>query len=283
MKPGEVSVFQMLNGVPNPEPDEKERAKQGLVLYPKTQVMTSFRIYDKDKQSEGSDQKGEYVDMVLAEGWMGDNPSRQRCFVPGNENGLSGSRFQGKFQCVGGIVREEELFEMLWLSPQRKGTPCPDSSVEQIFEMVDLKADSKSSTNKFNTLKKVIDILDKITEEDARRVMRALNQPDYQDKEVLIPKVREFGKNNVDLFLQTYESKDSAVKADIRNALDAGVLSHDLATGEVKLGGMKIADFKTQSTATFVDEFTRWIDTATNGKDVHANIKNQLEAKSETK
>lgn len=277
LKPNEVVVFQMLNGVPNPEPDERERSKDPI-LYGKIQIQTNFRVYDKYQKDDNGEMVGGYVDVGCVDAWLGDNPVKFRTFVPGVSTGVM-SRFQGKFQLMGGVQKDEELYEILYLSPQREGSPCKDEGVEVLFKILDLKADTKNSTTKFNTLKKVIDILDAITEDDARQVMRALNQPEYQDKEVLLAKVRDFGKSNVDQFLQVYESKDRGIKADIREALNSGVLSHDIATGEVKLGGIKIADFKTQSTSTFVDEFTRWIEVATNGKDVHENLKAQNKSK----
>lgn len=274
LKPNEIVVFQMLNGVPNPEPDDKERAKQGEVLYPKVQIMTQFRIFDKFKN--------EYVDIVLADGWIGEVPSRARCFVPGNENGLQGSRFQGKFQVMGGVVRDEELFEVLFLSPQRKGTPCPDPSVEQIFELVDVKAGNTEKVGKFEQLKKVIDITAKMKPVDARRIMRALNQPEYQDDATLLAMVKDFATKNVDTFLKTYDNKDTYTMSELKDAIASKVLEHDFATGNVKLLGTVVTTLKVSSPELFPEAFVRWINTAENGKDVWNNIKNQM-AKEETK
>lgn len=276
LKPNEVVVFQMLNGIPNPEPDEKERSKQGVFLYPKVQIMTQFRVFDKYK-GEG----GEYVDIVLADSWSGENPGRVRCFVPGNENGLQGSRFQGKFQCMGGVVRDEELYEVLYLSPQRKGTPCPDPSVEQIFELVDLKSGNQTKTTKFDQLTKVIEITKNIKASDARKVMKALNLPDYQDETTLMANLKDFATKNVDAFLQTYENKDSYLIADIMDAISAGVISHDLPTGNVSIEGAVITSIKVSSADVFPKAFAEWVNTAKNGKDVLANIKAQME-KSQT-
>lgn len=268
LKPNEVVVFQMLNGVPNPEPDEKERKRQGEIIYPKVQVLTNFRIYDE--------YKGEYVDMVLADGWIGDNPAKHRTFVPGNEKGRSASRFQGKFQVTGGVVRDEELYEILWLSPQRKGTPCPDESVEQIFEILDLKAGNQNKLNKFDQLSKVIEITKSLKPAEARRIMRALNQPEYQDDATLLAMVKDFATKNVDVFLQTYENKDTYLKSDIIEAVNSKVIEHDLPTGDVKLSGTVICNIKVSTPDAFADAFVRWVNTSENGKDVLANIKAQM-------
>jgi hypothetical protein len=271
LKPKEVVAFQMLNGTPNPEPDDRERRKQGEILYPKVQLMTQFRIFDTHK--------GEYVDIVLADGWTGDTPSRTRCFVPGNENGLGGSRFQGKFQCMGGIVNEEELYEVLYISPQRKGTPCPDPSVEQIFEIIDLKAGNETKITKFDRLTKVIEITKKLTPKEARKIMRSLNQPDYQDDSTLLAMTKDFATRNVDTFLSTYENKDSYLKSDVMEAIAAKVIEHDLPTGDIKLSGTVIANIKVSNPDAFPESFVKWLNTSENGKDVLANIKAHMAKK----
>ncbi len=274
-KPGQAVVVQMLNGVPNPEPDEKERSKQGAVLYPKVQIMTQFRIYDKSKD--------EHVDMVLADGWIGDVPSRTRCFVPGNENGLNGSFFQGKFQVKGGSVRDEELWEILYLSPQRKGTPCPDPTVEQIFEFVDSNTESKAIVSKYDILKKALDLVKDITSQKAQEIMTSLNQPTYQDEQVLMAKIKEFASNKPSDFIAAYNSKEAPIKLIIKKAYDAGELTYDLPTGEIKMGKVSILTLKAESIDAFVDGFTSWISTAANGQDVLASIKSRIEKTAEVK
>jgi hypothetical protein len=281
LKPEETVVFRMLNGVPNPEPDEKERSKSP-VLYPKVQVITNFRIFDKYQKDDDGNEVGGYVDVVCADGWVGDAPTKVRTFVPGNEKGKSASLFQGKFQLRGGVVKDEELFEILWLSPQRKGTPCPDPSVEQIFEMVDLKADNSNKVNKFEKLSKVIEITKSITPANARMVMRALGQPEYQDDVTLLAMTKDFATKNVDAFLSTHEDKDTSTKADLREAVNTGTISHNFASGDVTLLGTVVANVKISNPDQFIDSFTRWVNTSKNGKDVLNNIKTQM-AKEEVK
>lgn len=274
LKPGETKVFQLTNGVPNPEPDEKERIKQGAILYPKVQLMTQFRIFDKFKGNGG-----EYVDMALADSWAGDNPSKVRCFVPGNENGLQGSRFQGKFQVTGGVVREEELFEIMFLSPQRKDSPCPDPSIEQIFELVDITAGNQAKMTKFEKLERVVEITKSITPADARRVMKSLNQPDYQDDATLLAQTKDYATRNVEAFLNTFDSKESHIKEAVVDAIAAGVLAHDIPTGDISVGGAIVANIKVSTADVFPDAFVKWLESAENGKDVLANIQAQMKKK----
>lgn len=279
LQPNQSVVFQMLNGVPNPEPDEQERSKDP-VLYPKVQLFTQFRIFDEYQKDDNGNEVGGYVDVGCVDAWAGDNPARFRSFVAGVVQGAqTPSRFQGKFELKGGNVRDEELYEIFYLSPQREGSLCPDSSVEVIFKIVDTKADTKLSLNKYDRLKKSLDLAENITEEKAAQIMAALNQPVYQDKGVLLSKVKDLSRTNPDVFIETYESNETPIRSVIKEALDAGVIAHDFATGEVKIGGVKLIDFKTSSVADFVPEFAKWISTAENGSEVLKNIQNRITKK----
>lgn len=269
LKPNEAVTFQMLNGSPNNDPDLAERQKDP-VLYGKVQVLTQFRIYDEAAKG--------YVDIGCVDAWDGDKPVRFRTFVPGAGHY---SRFQGKFELRGGNVRDEELFEILWLSPERQGSPCADSSVEIMFKILDQKAETTASVTKFDRLKKTIEIVDTITPAKAREVFAALNQPSYTDDEVVLAKIKDFAKSNVDTFLNTYESPDTEIKATVKNAFDAGVISHDPATGEVRLGKTVLTNLKVDNLENFTGVFTDWVKTAENGKDVLANLKKQLSKNTE--
>lgn len=277
LKPKEVVTFQMLNGTPNPEPDEKERSKSP-VLYGKIQVQTNFRIYDEHLTDEDGKEVGGYVDVGCVDSWVGDRPDKFRLLVPGMGEY---TQFQGKFSLMGGNIKDEELYEILWLSPERQGSPCQDSSVATLFKMIDLKSESKSTFDKVGRLRKSLEIANNISEADARKVMAALNQPNYQDKEVLMAKIGELARDKYDLFIQTYESPETSLKAEMKEALDAGIISHDLRTGKVSIGDVLLTTLKIDNSTSFVTEFTKWINGAENGKDVLGNIRKQLAGKKE--
>lgn len=273
LKPQQTVTFQMLNGVPNPDPDEKERQKDPM-LYGKVQVRTNFRIYDKHIKDADGKEVGGYVDVGCVDQWNGDTPDKFRFFVPGMGEY---SRFGGKFSLTGGNVRDEELYEVLWLSPEREGSPCKDESVQPLFKILDVKGDSTASINKVDRLRKALKLSETISDKDARRVMAALNQPNYQDKEVLMAKIGELARDNYDLFLQTYDDPNSKVKAAIKTAFDSGLLKHDIASGSVTMGAVKLTDLKIEGTQSLVNEFTNFVNTAANGKDILENIEKQLE------
>lgn len=272
LKPGERVSFQMLNGVPNPEPDPKERAKQGEVLYGKVQIMTNFRIFDEGANG--------YVDVGCVDQWDGDKPVRFRRLIPGITGvHLHNLAFGGRFDLSGDKGSDVELFEVLFLSPEREGSPCRDNAYPVKFKIVDEKASARSTINRVDRLKKVLDILETMPEEEAREIMSALNQPKPQDKEVLMANLKNYAINNVEQFLNTYESKDTPLKATIKKAMDSGVLSYNLKTGDVSVGGAVVAMIKSANADGFIDAFLNWVNTAENGKDVLNNIKNQMTKK----
>lgn len=274
LKPGEVVTFQMLNGIANPDPDEKEKAKEP-VLYGKKQIRTNFRIYDEGLRDDASKEVvGGYVDVGCVDIWNGDKPDRFRMFVPGMGQH---SRFPGKFSLIGGRQQDEELFEILWLSPEREGSLFKDASIAPLYRILDLKADSKAAVTKFDILKKALDFASKLDEHKARAIMAALNQPTYQDKEVLMAKVGDLARTKPEIFIQTYESPDTETKLILREALDKGVIDHDLSTDNVNMGGVVLSKMKVESSESFLHEFTRWLSSAENGKDVLNNIKKQLD------
>jgi len=286
LKIGQSVVFKMLNGVPNTDPDEKERSKDP-VLYPKVQLLTKFRIYDKYQKNDKGEEVGGFTEVGCVDSWNGDQPIAFRCFVtgsnPSNPKAAMPSRFQGKFELRGGNIREEELYEILWLSPQRKGSPCPDESVEVLFEILDSKSDAKASVTKVSILRKALEISNKIGEDKAREVMAALNQPNYQDKDILLAKVQELASSKPDLFIEVYESKQTPLKAIVKNALDANVLEHDFATGAIKIGGVQVHQIKSLMGEDLISEIVNWLETAENGKDVLENIKNKMGKTKEAK
>lgn len=281
LKPGQSVVIQMMNGVPNPEPDEKERSKDPI-LYPKVQLLTKYRIYDDGQKDEGGNIVGGYVDVGLVDSWKGDEPIAFRCFVtgsnPSSAKATMPSRFQGKFELRGGNVREEELYEILFLSPQRKGTPCPDDNVEQVFKFVDHKAEATQSVTRFNILEKAIKYCKEITAEKANQVMLAMRQPTFQDEAVLMAKVKDIARDKPEDFIKAYESADTPTISLIREALAANVLSYDLATGKVNMGAVEIATVKAGNYEEFPETFAAWMKTSDGGNELQTNISSQVKA-----
>lgn len=280
LKPGETILFQMLNGVPNPEPDEKERSKSP-VLYGKRQLQTSFRIFDPFIKNESGEEVGGYVDCGCVDQWNKDEPVTFRHFVPGLGEF---SQFQGKFALSANNIRDVELYEILWISNEREGNPYRDKSVEPSFKIVDLKADSKASITRVSILKQALKIADelKTNPKKAKEVMASLNKS-YQDPVVMEAELGNLASSFPEVLIKAYEGKDTQLKATVQFAMDAGILKHNTVTGAVSVGGVQIHTLKVNTADSFIVEMAKWLDTAENGKDVLNNIKSQMKEESVTK
>lgn len=271
LKTGERVLFRLLNGVPNTEPDEKEKAKQGAVLYGKRQLITHFNIYDKHLKDDSGNVVGGFVEVGCVDVWIRDMPEKYRTFIPG----LGGaSFFQGKFELVGGKVSDEELYEILYLSPERKGTPCPDDSIEQIFEIVNAKAEGQKTLGRVDSLYEVLGIVKTASHEEMAEYMAAINQPTYQDTETLRAKVSGLAKDEPEQFLKQWKASDRKQRATIKEAFDAGIVTYD--NGNFKIGKAVVAKMKVDDLAMVSEVFSQWISSETNGNDVLKNIENQL-------
>lgn len=272
LKPGETVLFQMLNGMPNPDPDEKERAKSPM-LFGKRQVQTNFRIYDPYQQDSKGQEIGGYVDCGVVEQWLNDEPFRFRTFVPGQGEY---AQFQGKFQLNAGNIKDEELYEALWLSNEREENPHRDKSVQPLFKIINTKTESKATVTNIDRLLKAIGLAKELGVEELSAVMASLNQATPQDIEVLRPQALKFAKDNVNEFLAAYDSPDKETNLTIRMAIEAAVLTHDIVTGDVKTGNVILTNIRVSTLNEFVPRFTEWVKASANGKDVLANLKNQV-------
>ena len=94
-------------------------------------------------------------------------------------------------------------------------------------------------------------------------------------------KIGDFARTEPELFIDVYENQETPRKAILKEALDTEVITHDSVTGQVKMGGQLIATFKTDTAASFLDEFSRHLGVSENGADVLKNIESQLAKKKE--
>lgn len=274
LQPGQVATFQMLNGRPNTDDYDK---KKNPVLYGKRQLMTQFRINDPHKlDSTGKKEVGGYVDIVLADEWHEDKPTKPTMFVAGFGEGF----FTGKFDLMGGRltnsgVLEDELYEVLFLSPEREGSPCKQANVHPLFKLVDFKKEAAAKTKDLTKFKRAVELAIGISGEDAAVVLRSINRT-YTDVDERIAAVGELARNNPDLFLKIYDDPQKETKATLKEAMEAGVIGID-AKGKVSMGTEVLTTITTKDGVELLEQLTAWVNSAQNGKDVFDTIKKQLE------
>jgi len=267
LKPGETMTFQMLNGIPNPDPNHEEKIRNPM-LFGKTQLLTNFRIFDPYL-----DEHGGYVDVGAVEIWDKENPVRFWTFIAG----FGEHQFTGKFSLSGGNIKDQEIFDIFWLSDQREGNKHADPSVPKMFKLLNAGAETKATLSKVDNLRKALNLTANMQESDARTVWASLNRPNIKEKDALMGAISEYAKDNVDAFLAAYDDKDKDTKAMIREAFDKGLLEHDLGTSNVKMGKEILTNVGI--TADILGVVNEWFKTAQNGEQVKTLLKNQLTKK----
>ena len=267
LEPDQTATFQMLNGRPNTDDDDK---KKNPVLYGKKQLQTQFRIFDPYKTDSTGKEVGGYVDIVLAEDWANDKPTKAKMYVAGFGEGF----FTGKFDLVGGRLEDEELYEVLMLSPERGNSLCPNKTVQPLFKLLDHKKETQKKTKDLTTFRRAVDLAINITAEEAEVVLRSINRS-YTDADERIAAVGELARTNPDLFLKIYDDPQKQTKATIKQALEAGIISVD-SKGKVTMGAEILTTIQTKDGVEFLEQLTSWVNSAQNGKDVFSLIKKQL-------
>ena len=260
---GQEVVFQMLNGHPNNDNDRNERERNPM-LYGKTQLQTKYRI--KDPHS------GANVEVGAAMAVENDIVTSYRPFLAGMDDGV----FNGKFSLFGGNVVQEELYEILWLSPEREGSPCPDLRVKPIFKIVNHKEEATKAVSKVDVLRKALKDLETMKEEDFKSFAASQNWSEV-DIDFIIAKVNEFARSKPDVYLAIREDKNTVIKSNVKSAIDKGILSFDPMTGSVSLGDSLIMTVAKEKKADYLSAIAAWVNSAKNGQQVYEGILKQLE------
>jgi hypothetical protein len=271
---GQAVTFEMLTGVKNNDPDEKER-QRNPVLYPKANIPTRDRIKDPYLAKQGKDA---WVEIVVADYWDKERPI-ERLFVPGLSDGVTNFQFGGKFSLVGGNQRDEELYEYLMITNFNQDSILGegrDTSKTPLFKLVNTKAASQKTLTGFATLKEAVSVISKMSASEARKIGAALNWNEFTDDDAILAEAANLARSNPEEFLKVYKDPNLETKAAIRKALDTNILNFDMATGKVNIGSQEITTVAKQDRGNVTDALTQFILSAKNGKEVLENIKSQL-------
>jgi hypothetical protein len=272
LKPNEVATFEVLYGVPNPDPDQNEKMRNPK-LYGKRQISTHQRIYDKYILDKAGNEVGGYVNVGVVEGWDGDKPARFKCFVPG----FGQHQFMGKFSLMAGRIEDMELYEFLMISNEREGNPHRDTSVKPLFRLINSNQQSTAITNKVDILRDALNKVGKITEDKAKEVWASLNKPTESDFGVLKALVSSYASENPDQFLLAFNDENGATKLEIKQALDLGVLNYDLSSGKLTQGKNDLTTI--QNSTDLLEDIMGWFTINENGKSVLELVRKGIKQK----
>lgn len=119
---GEIARFQIMNGVPNNDPVESERNKRPM-LYGHDQLLTHFKI--KDPFGKNHVEVGIVEDFSAETGFV----TKWKTFVPN----MFMPQNPGIFTLTGGNQEDDELYEILQMSPENRDNPYRDKKTEPKF------------------------------------------------------------------------------------------------------------------------------------------------------
>lgn len=122
LEPGQVARFQIINGVPNNDPDQNERAKRPI-FYGHDQLLTHFKI--KDPISKQHVEVGVVEDFSAETGFV----TKWKTFVPN----MHMPQNPGVFTLTGGNMEDDELYEILQMSPENRDNEHRDKKVDPKF------------------------------------------------------------------------------------------------------------------------------------------------------
>jgi hypothetical protein len=284
LKQGQTVTFQMINGQPNPDNEERQKTP---VLYPKVQIRTRDTIYDPYQKDSEGEEVGGFVEIGIVKSSIrlanGENDIETELAIPGmimpGKPAIGNWQFNGKFSFSGDSIKDIEAFEFFWLSNENESNPHRDKSVKALFKQVNLLEDSKQTIKTTNDLREALNIAADLDETTAREIAASLNWANIAELPILTAKINDFATKFPTEFLKAYNSPKRKTKSLIRKALDSGIISFDPVTKTVTLGSEVVATLSLRSGEDFLTAFTDWINTAKNGSDVFGNIEGQIEQK----
>lgn len=264
-------TFKMLNGIQNNDPDPIERQRQPTI-YPKSNIQMRDKIYDRFAK--------EWVDIVVADGWVKGEPTREHLFFPHKH----GTVFMGKFTLSPKVAKHHEIYEQLMLTNLNRDAVTGDDrdkSVHPMFAPINVANESQAIRNDVKAIREALELTKDIKEKDARDFANAMNWNHYVDTSELIAKVEDYARTNPVDFLKVYNDPTKEFKSELKEALRLGIASYDIQSGVFKVADQTITTVMQKDRADMLNAMGVWFQEAKNGQAVLESIKKQLKAKKE--
>lgn len=186
----------------------------------------------------------------------------------------------GVISCVGGRIADQEKYEYLMLSNYRKGNPNRDPSIKQIYELVDVQADAKTT---------------RATRTQRLKAMNYANDMD-NDEVATFAAASGWGKDQVEIqrnrieimsetdpvhFLKIASNRQNNIKADIKNALDKGFITFDKPSSKFTWtnNGELITTVPRSTKGNHLDGILHFIINSDHGEAVYQEVKLLLAGK----
>ena len=265
LSPGQVVQFRLLDGVLNPDPDE--RRKEGKEIIWKQVDFIRGQDTIKDPYS------GKIVDIgVVKEVDEKGKPTFfEWSFSPKDSNGF--------ITIVGGNIELERWYEFMLITNRNESNPHRDKNIKAKFKLIDAAKESKEQNRKDDLLTEMLVLVKSLSKSERQEIAAAYNWDRHSEDEVITQRLREIVKKDPEGFSKIVGNKyDLSVRAIINDALAEGVVTY--APLENKYTFTKtdevICTLTRSESVDSKDQFLEWLKTNNAGKAVLKNIKTQL-------
>jgi hypothetical protein len=265
LKQGEVAVYRLL--ISNNDP------VRGTTVYPK-----SFKIRSVDRVKIGD----EWVDVGLVRSVNREGVVETVRYVSFNDN--ANKKDGGYLRLTGGNADDEEVFEYMEICNFNESNPNRDPSITPLFVKLDDKKDAKDDRGKRSLRLKAMTLASDMTLGEAKdfTAARGWNQDDEED--ILRGRIEKFAETDPEGFIKAFGDKNQATKTTIKNAMDKGVIKHNVPDGKIVWGnGETIYVLPKPEGINPIDEFADFIASNTKkAKTVFEQIEKELNAEEVT-
>ena len=271
LAPGQVVQFKLLDGVLNPDPEERRKEgkaiiwKQGDFIRGKDTIRDPYsgKIVDIGVVKE-IDEKGK----ALCDEWS---------FSPRDSNGV--------LTIVGGNVELEKWYEYMLICNDNESNPNRDKNRKAKFKIIDEAKESKEKSRQFDVLTEMLVFVRDLSKAEKMEVAGAYGWDRNSGEEIITARLKEIAVKDPEGFKKIVGNKaDLSIRSLINEALAEGVITHSPLENKYTFTKTEevICTLTRSESVEPTDQLLEWLKTHNSGKAVLKNIKTQLTKSSAT-
>jgi hypothetical protein len=267
LAPGQVIQFRLLDGVLNPDPEERRKPGKEIIWKQVDFIRGQDTITDP--------YTGKLVDIGVVKDTdeKGKHIFYEWTFYPKDSNGF--------ITLVGGNIEHERWYEFMLATNRNESNPHRDKNIVAKFKQIDAAKESKEQNRKDDLLTDMLVLVKSFSKAERQEVAAAYGWDRHSEDEVITQRLREIAKKDPEGFSKIVGNKiDLSIKAIIHDALTENIITY--APLENKYTFTKtnevICTLTRSESVEPKDQFLEWLKTNTAGKAVLNNIKKLLKS-----
>jgi hypothetical protein len=267
LMPGQVVQFRLLDGLLNPDPEERRKEGKEIIWRQGDFIKGQDRIRDPHS--------GKIVDIGVVNDIdeKGKPTFDEWSFSPRDTNGF--------VTLVGGNLRHEMWYEFMLIKNENESNPHRDKNVRAKYKLIDAAKESKEQNRKDDLLTDMLVLVKSFSKAERQEVAAAYGWDRHCEDEVITQRLRDIVKKDPEGFSKIVGNKiDLSMRAIIHDAITENIITY--APLENKYTFTKtnevICTLTRSESVEPKDQFLEWLKTNTAGKAVLNNIKKLLKS-----